>query len=136
MHQGQFAPGSNAPVHHNEQPATQDPRVRHANNARPSTSATTVDDLVNGAAKQSQAEVSTPLLIGDEAVADKKGKKGKKEKQATLKLSDNDFSPEEKMARSKRYAFDPTTEPEETALGNIEATTTGPVDNEIEMDNT
>ena len=82
-----------------------------------SVTATSLDDLVSGAARdadrtENKAEIST---------GDKKTKKEKdKDKPVKLVYSDNETSPEEKMAKLPRYAFVPDQKPE-TVLG--EATT-------------
>ena len=56
------------------------------------------------------------------APSEKKSKKEKdKDRDAKLIYSDNDTSPEEKMARLPRYAFDPD-QREETVLGNATIT--------------
>lgn len=59
----------------------------------------------------------------------KKAKKVKdKDKAVRLVYSDNEVSPEEKMAKMSRYAFDPASRKEEEYLGSaVEATTTGVV---------
>ncbi|KAL8950732.1 MAG: hypothetical protein Q9222_003251 [Ikaeria aurantiellina] len=76
-----------------------------------SENATSLDDLVSGAARE--AEKTTGNNLGDnsatkqdEAPEEKKGKK-EKEKSTKLVYSDNEVSPEEKMAHLPRYAFDP-----------------------------
>ncbi|KZF24518.1 hypothetical protein L228DRAFT_98394 [Xylona heveae TC161] len=60
-------------------------------------------------------------------------KKAKKEKASKLVYSDNEVSPEEKMAKLPRYAFVPDNK-EETVLGSaVEATVTGVVDDQDEV---
>ena len=81
-----------------------------ANNAL-STSATTLDDLVSGAAKDADEAQRNNLRKPDVKPEDpREEKKGKREKEKNTRLvySDNEISPEEKMARMPRYAFDPT----------------------------
>ena len=75
-----------------------------------------LDDLISGAAKDAQAQAAAKT--GEEPT-DKKGeepteKKGKKEKGKATKLvySDEQISPEEKMAGLSRYAFVPDRKPE------------------------
>jgi hypothetical protein len=70
----------------------------------PSANASSLDDLVSGAARdvgKANAASTVEALHGE--------KKAKKEKEKNVKLvySDNDVSPEEKMARLPRYAFVP-----------------------------
>ncbi len=69
-----------------------------------SANASSLDDLVSGAAKDADkaVEVKTEAPKTEE-------KKAKKEKDKNMKLvySDNDVSPEEKMAQMPRYAFAP-----------------------------
>ena len=76
-----------------------------------SASATSLDDLVSGAAKDADkaagvAETKSELAKIEEPA---EGKKGRKEKDKNMKLiySDNEVSPEEKMAQMPRYAFAP-----------------------------
>ncbi|KAI9801918.1 MAG: hypothetical protein M1833_002233 [Piccolia ochrophora] len=84
--------------------------------------ATSLDDLVSGAAQAADKAESKAV----EPVAEKKGKKDKERDRSTrLVYSDNDISPEEKMARLPRYAFEPPTKGE-TVLGDATtATVTG-----------
>lgn len=75
------------------------------------TISTSVDDLISGAAKQA------------ETTADKKGdEKPKKDKSKAVRLvySDNETSPEEKMAQLARYAFVPE-QKGETVLEEVPA---------------
>jgi hypothetical protein len=59
-----------------------------------------VDDLISSA---QAAVVPTPPQAAPTAAPDKKGK----EKNVRLMYSDNEISPEEKMAMNPRYAFVP-----------------------------
>ena len=77
-----------------------------------SANATSLDDLVSGAAKDADkaagaAETKSEL---PKAAEPREEKKGKKEKEKNMKLiySDNEVSPEEKMAQMPRYAFAPS----------------------------
>ena len=74
-----------------------------------SANASSLDDLVSGAAKDADkaAEVKSEVPKAEESKPEEK--KGKKEKDKNMKLvySDNDVSPEEKMAQMPRYAFAP-----------------------------
>lgn len=76
-----------------------------------SENATSLDDLVSSAARDAaQAANAVPDsksgMKVEEAAEDKKGKK-EKDKNAKLVYSDNEVSPEEKMAHLPRYAFVP-----------------------------
>lgn len=77
-----------------------------------STNASSLDDLVSGAAKDADkaAVTAEPKAEIPKAADSKEEKKGKKEKDKNMKLvySDNDVSPEEKMAKMPRYAFAPS----------------------------
>ncbi|KAI9758601.1 MAG: hypothetical protein M4579_002977 [Chaenotheca gracillima] len=78
----------------------------------PSTNASSLDDLVSGAARDAdKAEAK-----GRQEAGEKKSKK-EKDKPTRLIFSDNDVSPEEKMAKLPRYAFNPK-DKEETVLGD------------------
>lgn len=99
--------------------------------------ATSVDDLINSAAQQSsQAQTqATPTPAPapaptesakatpakDEEAPKKKDKKGKPTR---LIYSDENVSPEEKMAGLPKYAYTPPRD-EPTALGPVEAAVTG-----------
>lgn len=76
-----------------------------------SENATSLDELVSGAARNAEKAANTPSAAQPAAKADgtSEEKKGKKEKDKNIKLvySDNDVSPEEKMAQLPRYAFAP-----------------------------
>ena len=76
------------------------------------TNASSLDDLVSGAAKDAdRAAATTETEKGASKAAEpQEGKKGKKDKDKNMKLmySDNEVSPEEKMAKMPRYAFAPS----------------------------
>lgn len=124
MHQGQL-PGPPNPTDHSHNAQQQ-----HGGNGGPgglagsgppssslpapplSANATSLDDLVSGAAKDADkaaggAETKPELSKIDVPVEEKKGKK-EKEKNMRLVYSDNEVSPEEKMAQMPRYAFAPS----------------------------
>ena len=126
--------GSNFPDHQSPNRNGPSPTAHPKPHSIPSANATTLDDLVSGAAKdadeankvtaiKSERNESTgaPKLDSkpNDAHEEKKGKK-EKEKVTKLVYSDNEISPEEKMAQLPRYAFVPSGK-EETVLG--EATT-------------
>ncbi|KAA8648590.1 hypothetical protein EYZ11_012759 [Aspergillus tanneri] len=64
-----------------------------------------VDDLISGAAKQ--ADQATANAAPAKEASEEKATKKDKSKQAKLVYSDNETSPEEKLARLPRYAFVP-----------------------------
>lgn len=87
--------------------------------------ATSLDDLISGASKQADElkKASTPKPE-EPVVEEKAGKKQKDKTQASkLVYSDNETSPEEKMARLPRYAFVPRGK-----QGTVAAGTTGAVE--------
>ena len=72
-----------------------------------------------------EASDSKKAVHFQEPLPEKKSKKDK-DKDVRLVYSDNDVSPEEKLAKLPRYAFDPKAR-EETVLGDITAAVTGVV---------
>ncbi|OJI90272.1 hypothetical protein ASPTUDRAFT_52162 [Aspergillus tubingensis CBS 134.48] len=78
----------------------------------PDTISTSVDDLISGAAKQAETTADKP----------KSEEKPKKDKSKAVRLvySDNETSPEEKMAQLARYAFVPE-QKGETVLEEVPA---------------
>ena len=77
-----------------------------------SANATSLDDLVSGAAKDADkaagaVETRPEVPKVEEPTEEKKGKK-EKDKNMRLIYSDNEVSPEEKMAQMPRYAFAPS----------------------------
>ncbi len=125
MHQGQLKGPSNQSehmnnVHQNGNPKAgvtisqsaqvpqSNPRVSSA--SIPVGSASTLDDLVSGAAKDADkaANAGESKASAAKALTGVEEKKGKKDKdKGKLVYSDNDVSPEEKMAQLSRYAFVP-----------------------------
>ena len=77
-----------------------------------SANATSLDDLLSGAAKDADKAAGTVVTKSEVPKAGEPAeeKKGKKEKDKNMKLiySDNEVSPEEKMAQMPRYAFAPS----------------------------
>ena len=78
--------------------------------------ATSLDDLISGASQEAEASVIAAVqpqaLPAEQALTEageEKASKKEKDKNKATKLvySDNDVSPEEKMARMPRYAFTP-----------------------------
>lgn len=91
-----------------------------------SNSATSLDDLLSGAAK----EADKADIKQDEPQEEKKAKK-EKDKSTRLVYSDNNISPEEKMAQMPRYAFAPNAKEESLSGGAVVAAitvTAGPED--------
>lgn len=76
-----------------------------------------VDDLISGAARRADeaARAASPAVAEP---AGEKATKKDKAKQTRLVYTDNEVSPEEKMARLPRYAFAPDRQGE-TALGEL-----------------
>lgn len=77
----------------------------------PSANASSLDDLVSGAAKDADkaADISENKVSTSKDTVLAEDKKSKKDKdKGKLVYSDNDISPEEKMAKLPRYAFVPT----------------------------
>ena len=68
-----------------------------------SANASSLDDLITGAANDASKGEAVPT----ERKEDKKASKKDKDKNTKLVYSDNEVSPEEKMAQLPRYAFDP-----------------------------
>lgn len=81
--------------------------------------ASSLDDLVTGTAREAEKADTTSKVEASQAE-----KKVRKEKEKNVKLvySDNDVSPEEKMAQLPRYAF----APEGTKDGVVGDATTTP----------
>ncbi|KAJ0422474.1 hypothetical protein BJY00DRAFT_77596 [Aspergillus carlsbadensis] len=87
-----------------------------ANGERPAATpfSSSIDDLISGAAKEAdQAAAAIAAPKPTETVEEKPSKKDKS-KQSRLVYSDNETSPEEKMARLPRYAFAPDRRTETT----------------------
>jgi hypothetical protein len=75
-----------------------------------------VNDLISGAAKAAESQ-NSPAPKAEGTSEEKPSKKEKEKAKATkLVFSDNEISPEEKMAKLPRYAFDPDKKGE-TVLG-------------------
>ncbi|KAL4961306.1 putative C2H2 finger domain protein [Aspergillus stella-maris] len=94
MHMGHPAPGGGVA-----------PGVANGQQPDATPFASSIDDLISGAAKEADqaATTATPKPEG----AEEKPAKKDKSKQSRLVYSDNETSPEEKMARLPRYAFVP-----------------------------
>lgn len=126
MHQGQIPPDlpNLPPVSQSlqKQDASQNgvqqqllPAAAHSDSAtQESANATSLDDLISGASREAEAAQAAqpgpaPVPQTAEVITEEKGAKKEKDKNKASKLvySDNDVSPEEKMARMPRYAFTP-----------------------------
>ncbi|PGH35838.1 hypothetical protein GX50_01296 [[Emmonsia] crescens] len=98
--------------------SSRSPSRPHPAGEQPSTS---VDDLISGAAKQADEMAGkSPATTAkpEDGTGEKPAKKEKEKSKATrMVYSDNEISPEEKMAQLPRYAFVPERN-EETLLGN------------------
>ena len=124
MHQGQIPGLPNPPpvqsfqkqdvpqnsIQQQPQPAAAQPESV----SQESANATSLDDLISGASREAEANQSAqpepgPAPQTAEVGPEEKAPKKEKEKNKTSKLvySDNEISPEEKMARMPRYAFTP-----------------------------
>ena len=145
MHQGQLPGPPNPASFANQQGGQQHPsngfsNTQHAPNGPPhhdfggqstkspvndrqdqaSANATSLDDLLSGAAKDAdEAGIAAEAKANTKAETAQPEKKGKREKEKATKLvySDNETSPEEKMAQLPRYAFVPDGKGE-TVLGD------------------
>ncbi|KAL8955494.1 MAG: hypothetical protein Q9183_006621 [Haloplaca sp. 2 TL-2023] len=113
MHQGQVPGPPNPPesAFNNSRGAggpTGRPFIPPTEHMSPRQNATSLDDLVSSAARDAdRAAASTKSAPKvEEAAEDKKAKK-KEDKAMKLVYSDNEVSPEEKMAHLPRYAFAP-----------------------------
>lgn len=130
MHQGQLPGPSPSPDTHNQQPSTSQAYVRavETRNGVPLISNTPIGSVVeplnpnlatvvpkddipsvtNNAEKIDASMSSKAEAAAEEGPEEKKGKKEKeKDKSTKLVYSDNEVSPEEKMAQLPRYAFSP-----------------------------
>ena len=86
----------------------------HLDSSHENPNASSLDELISGASKEAEANqpVQSDLVPAPQpaevAVEEKAPKKEKdKNKSSKLVYSDNEVSPEEKMARMLRYAFTP-----------------------------
>ncbi|KAL4881235.1 hypothetical protein BJY04DRAFT_61887 [Aspergillus karnatakaensis] len=94
MHYGHPAPGSSVA-----------PGAANGENPEAAAFTSSIDDLISGAAKDAdQAAATAPKPTEG---AEEKSSKKDKSKQSRLVYSDNETSPEEKMASLPRYAFVP-----------------------------
>jgi hypothetical protein len=106
--QKQDAPQNNIPQQPQPAAAQQDFGSHESANAA------SLDDLISGASREAEAAQSgqrdpAPTSQTVEVATEEKAPKKEKDKNKASKLvySDNDVSPEEKMARMPRYAFTP-----------------------------
>ena len=116
--QGTYGRPSGSPLHgkvdgNNGSPALPQPigNINVPNSLSANANSLSLDDLLSGAAKDADRDdiiASTkaePKIDGPHE--EKKGRKDK-DKNTKLVYSDNDISPEEKMAQLPRYAFAPS----------------------------
>ena len=73
------------------------------------TNAASLDDLISGAAKDAENVEASAKAKAEGHAGERKVRK-EKDKNIKLVYSDNDVSPEEKMAQLPRYAFTPNGE--------------------------
>jgi len=134
MHQGHIPPIH--PVYVQQHPGIPPPEASEKSAQEVSATAANVMDEVAHvpAAIHSQAAPHESEQVSQEQATagaadggEKKVKKARdKEKAMRLIYADNEVSPEEKMARMTRYAFDPAAKREPEYLGSaVEATATG-----------
>ncbi|KAL4871630.1 hypothetical protein BDV12DRAFT_25292 [Aspergillus spectabilis] len=95
MHYGHPVPGGSAV-----------PSVTNGEKPEAATFTSSIDDLISGAAKEADQAAVTAPPKPTETIEEKSSKKDKS-KQSRLVYSDNETSPEEKMASLPRYAFVP-----------------------------
>ena len=119
MHQGQV-PGPPTMAFKEQQPDHQNGTQAHFKPTNEAGQAPAQPAFVSQQPNEPKAEGQP-----QDVAAEKKSKKDK-DKDVRLVYSDNDVSPEEKMAKLPRYAFDPK-EREETVLGEITPAVTGVV---------
>lgn len=101
MHQGQIPASTTfSNGQHLDQALTELP----SQSAPVSANASSLDDLITGAAN----DASKGEVVVTERKEDKKASKKDKDKNTKLVYSDNEVSPEEKMAQLPRYAFVPS----------------------------
>ncbi|KAL1970722.1 hypothetical protein VTN77DRAFT_4366 [Rasamsonia byssochlamydoides] len=107
MHHGQVPAATAGPA-----PNAYGQNVPTGEGTAPSEAAATpisssVDDLISGAAKAADEAAQAASAQKPEITEDKKAKKEKDKSKTRLVYSDNEISPEEKMARLPRYAYVP-----------------------------
>lgn len=104
LHQGQVPASANIT---NDQRVSQEPKrqLSHVTQPTPlSANASSLDDLISGAAN----DANKAEALSTDRKEEKKAAKKDKDKSTKLVYSDNDISPEEKMAQLPRYAFVPS----------------------------
>ncbi|KAI9375691.1 hypothetical protein BJX61DRAFT_493286 [Aspergillus egyptiacus] len=102
MHMGHPAPGAAVPS------------VANGDKSEAGAFSSSIDDLISGAAKQADQAAAAPAESKPADGAEEKPAKKDKSKQSRLVYSDNEISPEEKMAKLPRYAFVPDRQTETT----------------------
>ncbi|KAL4922750.1 hypothetical protein BDW62DRAFT_2565 [Aspergillus aurantiobrunneus] len=103
MHMGHPAPGGAAA-----------PGVANGEQPEATAFSSSIDDLISGAAKEADQAAASNATPKPADGAEEKPAKKDKSKQSRLVYSDNEISPEEKMARLPRYAFVPDRRTETT----------------------
>lgn len=107
LHQGQI-PGPHNPTiagapHSNGMPQPYNQQISPSSATQP----TSLDELISGASKQAAEAASAEATPKPAETAEEKKDKKDKSKATQLIYSDQQTSPEEKMARLPRYAFTP-----------------------------
>jgi len=97
--------------------------------------AASVDDLISGAAKEAEAAAKAAEAPKAEEAAEEKAAKKEKDKAKPTRLvySDNEVSPEEKMARLPRYAFVPDRKEDRVLVEGTTAAVAGIVTSEDDV---
>ncbi|KAI9659139.1 MAG: hypothetical protein M1821_002099 [Bathelium mastoideum] len=124
LHHGHM-PGQNGMSgHHVQQPPTPTPNAEMQKYLNESNAALATSVTFNGSTSSSapKSEIPTSSTAPEHSRADKKVSN----KRTALIYSDEEISPEEKMAELSRYAFHRPAM--ETTIGDVEAKQTGPVD--------
>lgn len=94
---------------------SRDPRIRarsQRNQVEAPANATSVDELVSNAAQ------AAPTQAESSGQTEKRSSRKDKEKMTKLVYEDNEVTPEEKMARMARFAFDPAIRKQPSVVGN------------------
>lgn len=94
-------------MHQGQVPATTAGTAPAPSEAAAAPISSSVDDLISGAAKAADDAAAQASAQKAEAAEEKKAKKEKDKSKTRLVYSDNEISPEEKMARLPRYAYVP-----------------------------
>ena len=110
-------------------PSIAPPQTAHATQHTSSIPATVPHVLTADDASKDPSlnETQAELKVGEQQTEKKSKKEKEREKESKMIYSDNEISPEEKMAKLSRYAFNPE-EREEMVLGDASAAAVTGVD--------